>query len=404
MRAFVNGIALDFDLVGNGPTLVLIHALGVDRRMWAQQVPVFAEGRQVLAYDVRGHGRSDKPAGPYTLEALADDLRGLLDSLGIQRASLLGISMGGMIAQTFALRYPDQVDLLILADTTSEYPPEGRRQFVERARQVEASGIEPIVPATLERWFTPEFRVEDEETVEEIRKILAAADPAGYAGACLAVSQVDTTARLGQIQAPTLVIVGEKDPGTPVEAAARIQAAIPGARLEVIPDASHLSNVAHPGAFDDLVLGFLGVGEALDLEGVPDEEWTDLPPGGIDLAAVPEGDVEAIDDLVVPYGDVAPAEEAPSALPEAGVGASGGGPPEEGYPEGPRTDQQVTDGVLAAFFLAPDLQDAQFHVETVGGVVRLAGRVRSEDARRRAVEIAAGVAGVQRVIDELVTG
>jgi 3-oxoadipate enol-lactonase len=293
LRAFVNGIAIDFDLVGHGPTLVLIHALGTDRRMWAQQVPVFAEGHQILAYDVRGHGHSDKPAGPYSLESLADDLRGLLDALGIGRASLLGLSIGGMIAQTFALRYPDVVGRLILADTTSEYPPEGRRQFAERALQVEANGIGPIVPATLERWFTSEFRVEDGEAVEEIRKILAAADPVGYAGACLAVSQVDTTARLGQIRVPTLVLVGEHDPGTPVEAAARIQRAIPGARLEVIPGASHLSNIARPGLFADLVLGFLaeGMAPAEALEG--DEPWRHLPEGSVDVEAVAE---EAPDD------------------------------------------------------------------------------------------------------------
>lgn len=310
MRAFVNGIALDFDLVGHGPTLVLIHALGVDRRMWKRQLPIFAEGHQILAYDVRGHGRSDKPAGPYTLESLADDLLGLLDSLGIEHASLLGLSMGGMIAQTFALGYPEHVDRLILADTTSEYPPEGRRQFAERARQVEASGIEPIVPATLERWFTPEFRVEDQVAVEEIRQILFGADQVGYAGACLAVAGVDTTARLGEIQASTLVLVGEHDPGTPVEAAARIQAAIPGARLEVIPGASHLSNVARPGVFDDLVLGFLSEGEAVEeaLEG--DEPWVDSPEGGVEAEVAPADVADIIGDVIAPEGDLDGGDEA----------------------------------------------------------------------------------------------
>jgi 3-oxoadipate enol-lactonase len=257
VRAFVNGIALDFHLVGQGPTIVLVHALGLDRRMWNRQVPALAESFRVLAYDVRGHGRSDKPRGPYTLETLADDLHGLLDALGIETASLLGISLGGMIAQTFALAYPDKVDRLILADTTSEYPPEGRRQFVERARLVEASGTEPIARATMERWFTPEFLAAEPETVDQIRQILLSADPVGYAAACLAVSEVDLTARLGGISAETLVLVGERDPGTPVEAARRIADAIPSARLEVIPDTSHLSNVARPDEFTDAVLSFL---------------------------------------------------------------------------------------------------------------------------------------------------
>ena len=379
MRAFVSGIALDFDLVGRGPTLVLIHALGVDRRMWRRQVPIFAVSHQVVAYDVRGHGLSDKPVGPYTLEALADDLHGLLDALGIERASLLGLSMGGMIAQTFALAYPEQVDRLILADTTSEYPPEGRRQFAERARLVEASGIDPIVPATLERWFTPEFRADEEDAVEEIRKIVLAADPMGYAGACHAVSRVDLTGRLGEIRCPALVLVGEHDPGTPVAAAARIQAAIPGARLEVIQGASHLSNVARPDAFERIVLAFLREGT------VPLEDT--VADGALDADPVSAGNLDA-----------------GAALPEAGVGGSGGGPREQGYPEAPRTDQQVTDGVIAEFFLALDFEASQLSVETVSGVVRLVGKVRSEGDRRRAIEIAAGAAGVQRVIDALEVG
>jgi 3-oxoadipate enol-lactonase len=391
VRAFVNGIALDFDLVGDGPSLVLVHALGLDRRMWRRQVSELAETFQVLAYDVRGHGRSDRPPGPYTLELLADDLRGLMDALGIERASLLGLSMGGMIAQTFALAYPAQVERLILADTTSEYPADGRRQFAERARLVAEIGIESIVQATLERWFTPRFRAAEPREVDEIRRVLLAADPIGYAGACLAVSRVDLTSRLGGIRCPTLVLVGERDPGTPVEAAVRIQQAIPGARLEVIADASHLSNVAEPEAFGDAVARFLTGQDAEAGERALDEVWDrPLPPdrylGDSDLLGEEERG-EA--------GD-------PSTLPDEGIDPWSGGQSIDGYSEEPRTDREVSEGVRSAFFLSLGFDATQFSVETVEGVVTIRGTVASDDERSRAVAIASEVLGVLRVTDELV--
>jgi 3-oxoadipate enol-lactonase len=257
VKTFANGIAMDCEVAGSGPPLILIHALGLDHRQWRRQIESFAPRFEVVAYDVRGHGLSDKPAGPYTLEQMADDLHGLLAAWGVRRAYVVGLSLGGMIAQTFALDYPELVESLILADTTSEYPPETRRAFEERARAVESRGIGTIVDGTLERWFTPEYRQREVATVDETRAILRDADRVGYAAACRAVARVDLTHRLGGLTMPTLVVVGAEDPGTPPAAAERLRDAIPGARLAVIPGASHLSNVSHAAEFDALVHDFL---------------------------------------------------------------------------------------------------------------------------------------------------
>lgn len=258
MRVYANGIGINYQLEGHGPPLTLIHALGLDLRQWRWQVPALTERHQVLRYDVRGHGRSDTSPGPYSLDLLAEDLHGLLQALGISRTHLLGLSMGGMIAQVLALTHPEVVESLILADTTSEYGPEAQHQFEERARVAEVQGMEPLIQGIVERWFTPGFRQTYPLIVDEIRAILRQTAPLGYAACCLAVARLNLTARLGEIRRPTLVLVGDQDPGTPPPVAQRIHESIPGSRFEVIRDASHLSNVAQPDQFNAAVLAFLG--------------------------------------------------------------------------------------------------------------------------------------------------
>ncbi len=261
MKVIANGIAQEYLRLGNGPPLVLIHALGLDRRLWVKQVEDLSASCTVIAYDVRGHGESDVPAGPYTISDMADDLAGLLDSLGIESAHLAGLSMGGMVAQEFALSYPNRVRSLVLADTTSEYNQEARRLFAERARIAEERGLLPLVEATLDRWFTPEFRQSRPEEVERIRYILEQTDQYGYAAACRAIGRVDFTERLVAIQAPTLVLVGSEDPSTPPEMALKIHEYIPGSQYLVVNGASHLTNVARPVQFNNAVLATVRRGE-----------------------------------------------------------------------------------------------------------------------------------------------
>lgn len=252
-----NGIRCFYELEGDGEeVVVLIHALGTNHRMWDRQVEVLKPRFRVLRYDVRGHGQTDKPPGPYSLELFAQDLAALLDGLGIPAAHLVGLSMGGMIAQTFALNYPGRVKSLVLADTSSRYPPESRRQFEERAAIAEAQGMGPLVEPALERWFSPEFHRAHPEVVEKYRQMLLANDPKAYAAATRAIAQLDLTSRLGAIKVPTLVIVGADDPGTPPAMAREIAAAIPGARLEVLPG-RHMTQEESAEAFNRLLLEFL---------------------------------------------------------------------------------------------------------------------------------------------------
>lgn len=257
MKVRANGIAIEYDLTGDGEAVTLIHALGLDRQSWWRQVPELEADYRVLRYDVRGHGQTDNPAGPYSIAMLAEDLRALLAELQIGKTHVVGLSMGGMIAQAFALSHPEMVISLVLCDTSSGHTEAQRRTFYERARLVEREGMEPLVAPTLERWLTPPFRAANHEIGERIAQTLRHNDPRGYAASCGAVGDLALTGQLGRITCPTMVVVGEKDAGTPPEMARVIQAGIPGARLEVIPAAAHLVPVEKAERFNALLQEFL---------------------------------------------------------------------------------------------------------------------------------------------------
>lgn len=262
MKATVNGIETYYEIHGRegAPWLAFSHSLACNVRMWDPQVAAFQDRFRILLYDTRGHGQSAAPAGPYALEQLADDLRALLDHLGIRRLHFVGLSMGGMIGQTFALRYPGIFDSLTLADTTSRYPEAARALWVPRIRTAETQGMQPLVQPTLERWFTEGFRQRAPETVQAIGRAIASTPVAGYVGCSHATPKIDLTARLKEIRCPVLVVCGDKDPGTPPEMSREIHENLPGSRLVMIPDAAHLSNVEQPAAFNAALEAFLPKG------------------------------------------------------------------------------------------------------------------------------------------------
>jgi 3-oxoadipate enol-lactonase len=165
--------------------------------------------------------------------------------------------MGGMVGQELALRHPSLVGALVLANTTSAYPPAAREVWEQRIATVQEQGIEPIADAVMGRYFTDRFRAERGAVVARFRERVVSTDATGYIGCCAAVGAVDTTARLGAIAAPTLVIAGELDQGTPVAMAETLAAGIPDARLTVLKDASHLSAIEQPQAFAEAVTGFI---------------------------------------------------------------------------------------------------------------------------------------------------
>ena len=259
MKTSANGIEVNYEIHGKegAPWLVLSHSLACSVRMWDPQIAALKGKYRILAYDTRGHGASEAPKGAYTLELLADDLFFLLKELDIKSAHYCGLSMGGMIGQTFALKYPGVFRTLTLADTTCRYPAEAAPVWAERIKTVESQGMAPLAQPTLERWFTEPFRKSHPEVVDGIRKLILATPPAGYIGCSHAIPKINLTARLKEIKCPILVIVGADDPGTPVAMAREIHENAPGSKLVVLPQAAHLANLEQPAGFTRALEEFL---------------------------------------------------------------------------------------------------------------------------------------------------
>jgi 3-oxoadipate enol-lactonase len=260
MKITANGISINytFDGPAGAPVVTLSNSLATNFGMWEPTLPALTGRWRVLRYDTRGHGQTDAPKGPYTLEQLADDALALLKALDIQRTHWVGLSMGGMIGQILGLKAPEVLASLSLCDTSSRMPAETKPQWEERIRTAETKGMEPLVEPTLARWFTAPFREKRKDVTDRVATMIRTTPPAGYAGACHAISALNLTDRLGAIKLPTIVIVGEDDPGTPVAASRVIAEGIKGARLEILPSAAHLSNMEQPEKFNGALSEFLG--------------------------------------------------------------------------------------------------------------------------------------------------
>jgi 3-oxoadipate enol-lactonase len=241
----------------DGPVVVLGGSLGSDLRMWAPQVaPLVAAGFRVVRYDTRGHGASPVPPGPYDLEDLGADLLALLDELGVARAHLVGLSLGGMTGMWLGAHAPDRVASLVLCCTSAKLGPP--RMWADRARTVRAEGTAAVAEAGVSRWLTPGYAERNPAEAEFLRAMIAAVPAEGYAACCGAIERMNLLDALPKITAPTLVIAGADDPATPPEEHARpIADGIPGARLEVVANAAHLGNHEQPEEFGRLILGHL---------------------------------------------------------------------------------------------------------------------------------------------------
>ena len=255
MKAKVNGTELYYEVSGKRDTswLVFSHSLACNTRMWDPQIAAFKDRYRILAYDMRGHGQSAAPAGPYTLDMLADDVLALMRELKIERARYVGLSIGGMIGQTLALRQTQLFDKMVLADTSHAQPPEAIKQWEERIRIAQAQGMKPLVAGTMERWFTPAFR--DRPEAKKIAELIAATPVAGYVGCGQAIMKLNTTGRLKDIKLPVLAITGEADAAA--GGTKYIGEQVPGAKFVNIPQAAHIANIEQPEKFNQALRDFL---------------------------------------------------------------------------------------------------------------------------------------------------
>jgi len=238
----------------DAPVVVLSNSLGATRAMWDPQVPALAERFRLISYDSRGHGESPAPAGPYSLDDLVDDVVALLDRLGVQRAHVAGLSLGGMTALRLAAREPARVDRLVALATSAKPDPQG---FLDRAAAARSGGTAPLAPTVVSRWLTPAYAAEHPDLVARLEAMIVSADDEGYALCCEVVAAVDLREDLGRITAPTLVVSGAEDPALPPPHQQAIAEGIAGASLVSVSPGAHLPNLEQPLEVTGALLGHL---------------------------------------------------------------------------------------------------------------------------------------------------
>ncbi len=258
MRRATNGMTLGYDVEGTGTAVVFLHAFPLNRQMWVAQRDALRGRARTLAVDFRGFGESDPSPGPYSLEDLADDVLGLARGLGIDRAVVVGLSMGGYVAFRLVARAPEFVQGLLLADTRAEPDATearaGRLALAERAQREGLASLQQF----LQGLVSPTTRASRPEVADRLRELVGAPAPEALAGALRALAdRPDSRPLLATITVPTLVLVGEEDGLTTPESARVIAGGIPGARLVVLPQAGHLSNLETPEAFNRELVAFV---------------------------------------------------------------------------------------------------------------------------------------------------
>jgi 3-oxoadipate enol-lactonase len=237
--------------------VALVHAIGLDHTMWDDLAAKLRRRYSVLRIDVRGHGLSDVRDGRYTLAELADDVAAVLDSHSIEKTNFVGLSLGGMIGQAFALQHPARLQKMVLACTSSYYGPEGAAMWNGRVKTVTESGTAALADASMQRFFSDAFRAAQPVVVEQYKARLIATATKGYVGCSHALAALDFSNDLVKIAAPTLVIAGELDVGTPPAMSETLTRGIPNARMATIAGAAHLAAVEKPEEFGALVEEFL---------------------------------------------------------------------------------------------------------------------------------------------------
>lgn len=240
----------------DGPVVVLSNSIGSTLQMWAPQVkPLVDNGFRVVRYDTRGHGRSPVPAGPYGIDEVGGDVLALLDTLGVESAHFVGLSLGGMTGIWLGENTPERLRSLVLCCTSAQ--PGNTQMWLDRIKQVRAEGLAGIANGSLGRWFTQAWIDANPEQAKEMRDMTASTPAEGYASSCGVLADLDLLPGLPKITAPTLVISAADDKSLPPDHGRVIADGVPGARFEVVEHAAHLGNVEQAERFTQLILEHL---------------------------------------------------------------------------------------------------------------------------------------------------
>ncbi len=255
------GRRLYYDLAGpeDGPVVCITHSLASDGGSWAEQMPALLQaGFRVLRLDMRGHGGSDPVASDYTMTVLAGDVASVLEALGFARVHYIGLSIGGMIGQAFALEHGDKLISALWCDTLPASPAGAAGIWGPRIKTVRAANsLEPIAEASMDRYLSPAFQAKNPGRWKQLRDTVVGTTPQGYLGCSAAILDFDFVARLPSLKLPVLVVCGEEDAGTPASENRRLAGLVPGARYEEIAGMRHFPNVEDPDVFNKIMLGWL---------------------------------------------------------------------------------------------------------------------------------------------------
>lgn len=239
------------------PPVVFVHPVGLDLTYWSGQIEALCDAHDVVAFDLPGHGASPGNPDDWTIDQAAAILAQVIRSIGCDNARLVGLSVGGMIAQALTLAQPDLVSSVVLIDTAAAFPEQARAAMRARANTVREGGMQAVLASTIERWFMPETVTRRPDLIDRVKKTLLANNPLVHAAMWDMISRLDLAPQLKRISCPTLILVGEHDPSSPPAAATVMREAIAGSAMHVIPAASHMAPLEKPALINSYLSAFL---------------------------------------------------------------------------------------------------------------------------------------------------
>ena len=257
MQVAANGSTFNCQIDGDaGPWVMLSHGLATDLTMWDELTGALKDRYRVLRYDARGHGASAAPDGDYSLDQLVDDAAGILDALDVKQTHFAGLSMGGMIGLGLLIHHPQRMKSAVIADSRHTTTPDFTKAWLDRIAAVRKGGIEAVVASTVSRWSSAGLSLRNPAAVARMEAMVRGTSANGYCGCAAALARLNYGSRLGEVDAPALVICGDEDHGAPPENSRQMSAMIKDSRFVEIKQAGHISNIEQPGVFNNAVRGF----------------------------------------------------------------------------------------------------------------------------------------------------